>query len=125
MLKYSHLGAGVAITYRLVAGRGGSITVEVVDESPTAVDVEVLARVMSRRTGGAGTDSPRERLQASVAERLKGFNPWMQTFVGRLAAEGITVDAEIWVLVAEKYLLRMEEKEIVGMLRSIGGGGGR
>ena len=125
MLKYSHLGAGVAITYRLVAGRGGSIAVEVVDESPTAVDGEVLARVVSGGTGGAGTDSPRERLQASVAERLKGFGPWMQKFVRRLAAEGITVDAETWALVAEKYVLRMNEEEIVGMLRSIGGGGGR
>ena len=48
----------------------------------------------------------------------------MQKLVPRLAAEGITVDAEMWALVAEKYLLRMEEAEIVGMLRSIGGGGG-
>ena len=115
----------MAITYRLVAGRDGGLTVEVVDESPTAVDGEVLARFMPGGTGGTGTDSPRDRLQASVAERLKGFNPWMQKFVPKLAAEGITVDAEIWALVAEKYVLRMDEEEIVGMLRSIGGGGGR
>lgn len=93
------------------------------DESPAVLDSDVLAEYVSRRKGETGPDSARERLQVSVASRLKGFGPWMQKFALRLAAEGITADAETWALVAKKYLLRMDEEEIVGMLRSIGGSG--
>ena len=82
---------------------------EILGENPL---ITPLSGILVKPGDVIPTESPRELMLASVSRMMEGFESWLPGFLLKLKAAGMDWTPDRKPLVAEKYLLQMDDEEI-------------